>query len=369
MSIHMSNSISAMLIALAATVLPGPIRAAEKDKVELVILGAGAGRTSYGGHPSGGFSAAVVVGDDRYIVDFGRGWHDRYFEAGLGTEKASTGFSGLEGLKAAFITHLHADHTVDLPELLLLGATEGLRKRTEPMPIIGPASRGGLPPLSSRLKVEPELVNPEDPTPGTAAMVQGIFDAYATDLNDNIRDSGMPNPHTYFQVDEIKLPAGLPGPEVSVSPPMDPIEIYRDENLAVTAILVDHAPIYPNYAFRFDTSAGSIVFSGDTNRNDNLIALAKGADILVHEAISTQWAESLFPEPRDPAGEAKLRHLLESHTPTEQVGAIAEEAGVKTLVLSHLAPSTVPDEEWLAKVSGFSGEVLVGRPLVRVSLR
>ncbi len=287
-----------------------PVSAAEdSEPVELVLLGAGAGRTSYGGHPSGGFSAAVVIGEDRYIVDFGRGWHDRYYEAGLGTEKAYTGISGLEGIKAAFITHLHADHTVDLPRLLLLGASEGLRKREVPVTIVGPASRGGLPPLSPSLKTEPELVNPDDPVPGIKSTVNYLFNAYATDLNDNIRDSGMPHPSRYFDVREIELPKGLPGPDVAVSPQMDPFEIYRDESVVVTAVLVDHAPMYPSYAFRFDTKKGSIVFSGDTNKNANLIKLAQEADILVHEVISRQWAEGLFPVPKGPRGGGQAASL------------------------------------------------------------
>lgn len=335
---------------------------------ELVILGGAAGRTSYGGEPTGGFSAAVVVGEDRYIVDFGRGWQERYYQAGLGTPKASSGFSGLEQLKAAFITHLHSDHTIDLPRLLLFGSTEGLRKRKDPVVIVGPGPRGELPPVSPKLKDKVQLVNPDNPTPGTTSMVQQLFGAYAADLNDNISDSGMPNPNIYIKTRDIKLPEGTPGSGVSVSPPMQPFEIYRDENIVVTATLVDHAPLYPAYAFRFDTAAGAIVFSGDTNKNENLIRLANGADVLVHEVISTRWANNLFPEPRSAADEAKLRHLLEAHTPTEQVGEVAARAGVKTLVLSHLAPPTVSDEEWTKGVTGFAGKLLIGRPLVRVKL-
>src|ERR1700730_6008705 len=68
--------------------------------------------------------------------------------------------------------------------------------------------------------------------------------------------------------------------------------------VTVSAILVDHAPIFPVFAFRFDTPAGAVVISGDTNRNANLIELAKGADILIHEAIDLDWARSLFPAQR-----------------------------------------------------------------------
>lgn len=370
MQYKMISALSACVIGLAGLAnghaQTSEVASGNQNSVtELVILGAAAGRTSYGGHPSGGFSAAVVVGNDRYIVDFGRGWQERYYEAGLGTKKASSGFSGLENIRAAFVTHLHSDHIVDLPRILLFGSTEGLRKKESPILIVGPGSRGELPPAADKKRKE-ALVNPSNPTPGMSATVEQIFSAYASDLNDNIRDSGMPHPSKYISVKDIQLPSHIPGPEVSPSPDMEPFQIYQDENITVTATLVNHAPMYPSYAYRFDTKDGSIVFSGDTNKNKNLIRLAQGADVLVHEVISTDWANGLFPEPRSSAEEAKLRHLLESHTPVEEVGEVAQEAQVDYLVLSHLAPATVSDKEWLQHVSGFSGKALVGRPLTRI---
>lgn len=335
---------------------------------ELVILGSAAGRTSWGGHSAGGMSAAIAVGSDRYIVDFGRGWHERYYEAGLGTPAAPTGFGGLENLRAGFITHLHADHVIDYPRLLLFGATEGLRKRKAPIQIFGPGNRGGLPPTSGKLTDSVDTINPENPTPGTAELTEYLYRAFATDLNDNIHDSGMPNPNAYIKVHDIQIPPAIGASKTNTSPRMAPINVYQDENVKVTATLVSHPPMYPSFAFRFDTSDGSVVFSGDTNRSENLIELAKGADVLVHEVISTHWAENLFPKPRTAAQEAKLDHLIKSHTPISEVGPIAHEAGVKLLVLSHLAPPTIPDEEWLKAVKTFAGRTAIGNPLFRVKL-
>jgi ribonuclease BN (tRNA processing enzyme) len=132
--------------------------------------------------------------------------------------------------------------------------------------------------------------------------------------------------------------------------------------VTVSAILVDHAPIFPVFAFRFDTPAGAVVISGDTNRNANLIELAKGADILIHEAIDLDWARSLFPAQRTPAQDAKLRHLLEAHTGAHNLGSIVDAADVKLLVLSHLAPPTLDDQAWLRQFTRTRGKAVVGKP-------
>lgn len=111
-----------------------------------------------------------------------------------------------------------------------------------------------------------------------------------------------------------------------------------------------------------------IVFSGDTNRNDNLIELAKGADVLVHEAIDMDWPRRMLPEPRSPTDEAKLRHLLEAHADIAELGEIAQTAGVRMLVVSHLGPPTTPDGRWLSKIQGFSGRSVMGRRLTSIAL-
>jgi ribonuclease BN (tRNA processing enzyme) len=110
------------------------------------------------------------------------------------------------------------------------------------------------------------------------------------------------------------------------------------------------------------------VFSGDTTPCDGLIKLAEGADVLVHEVMHVPAIERIV---RANSNSDRIRaHLLRSHTTLEQVGQVATHAGVKTLVLSHLAPAddaAVPDEVWLAGAKEhFDGEVIVGRDLLTV---
>jgi len=119
---------------------------------------------------------------------------------------------------------------------------------------------------------------------------------------------------------------------------------------------------------KFDTDDGDIVFSGDTARSDNLIKLARGADILVHEVIVTGWVNGLFPAPRSVAEEGLLQHLLSARTPVEEVGGIAEAAGVRTLVLSHIVPGNATREQLSPAGKGFSGELVIGRDLMQIGV-
>jgi ribonuclease BN (tRNA processing enzyme) len=113
-----------------------------------------------------------------------------------------------------------------------------------------------------------------------------------------------------------------------------------------------------------------VVFSGDTgaNTNSNLQALAWGADILVHEVIDTEWVDFKFgtnPQVGTPAY-ALRQHMLNSHTPVEKVGVVAESCGVKTLVLNHIVPGVMPMLHLQRAHNGFSGKLIVGRDLMQI---
>jgi ribonuclease BN (tRNA processing enzyme) len=142
----------------------------------------------------------------------------------------------------------------------------------------------------------------------------------------------------------------------------------RNENVKVTAARVRHPPIKEAYAYRFDCADRSIVISGDTAYSPELVALAKGADVLVCEAMHLAGLEALLK--KVPNAATLREHLLASHVVTEEVGRIASEAGVKTLVISHLVPGDDPsitDPMWEEGVrKHYGGSIVVGRDLLEL---
>ena len=114
-----------------------------------------------------------------------------------------------------------------------------------------------------------------------------------------------------------------------------------DAQVRVTAALVDHPPVVPALAFRFDAADRSIVISGDTAPSDNLIALARGADVLVHSAMFPAAIERMVA--RVPNATALKASILAHQTSAEDAGRVAQAAGVKLLVLSHLVPPDDPE--------------------------
>jgi ribonuclease BN (tRNA processing enzyme) len=144
--------------------------------------------------------------------------------------------------------------------------------------------------------------------------------------------------------------------------------VFTDGHVRVTAAKVPHPPLDIALAYRFDAADRSIVISGDTTESDELVALARGADVLVHEVmLAERVREMLNPLPNR---EVLTRSVIAHHTTAEQVGQVAAKAGVKLLVLSHFVPAEdpdVPDEEWLERVRRhYAGRVVVGRDLMEL---
>ena len=318
-----------------------------------ITLGAAGGPKWWGRTDiDAGISTAVVVDDRVYLVDLG---------SGASRQLARAGF-GYQDVEAVFITHMHSDHTVDLASMLLFGYSQvGQRK----VPVFGPAARGKLPPLTQFATSEPQPVRAEDPTPGIAETLRRLEEAYSTDINDRMFDYGSLSPLEYFSVSDIELPEDVPfDANDNVAPSMQPFIIYEDSRVSVSAILVDHHPTAPAFAFRFNSQYGSIVISGDTGYCENTITLAEDCDLLLHEAIDLEVMERLMRNHSDPQRrEAVLSHHRRAHTTAEDAGRVAQQAGAKALILHHLVPADVPLERWYQATNTFEGTVHVAKDL------
>jgi ribonuclease BN (tRNA processing enzyme) len=290
-----------------------------------------------------GISTALKIGSDVYQIDCGLGSLNAFTNAGL----------KFDNLKSMFITHLHTDHLVDYGSFLFSGGYTASKGKA-PVPVYGPGPAGGLP-ASQVGNANPATIDPANPTPGLAATTKALQQAFAYTNNIFIRDMGTDDIQKLFTVTEIEVP---PGSDYrNRSPKTAPFPVMSDDNITVTATLVSHYDVYPAFGFRFDLakSGVSITFSGDTTKSDNLIALAKDTDILVHEAqfsLDDAYYGNRFPP----------NYLQNSHTSAEQVGEVAAAANAKHVVLSHYSPTDLPDSEWLDAIGkNFSGEITVAR--------
>ena len=334
-------------------------------RTRLVLLGTLGGPLYL--DPGRAGTCTAIVHDGRvYLVDLGMGAYFRLVEHQV-RDGRPTALSQVAGI---FFTHLHGDHTTDWPSVYATGSVNIAGRTASPVQVFGPGDRGTLPRVFPPTRAAPELVAPQEPTPGIAGMTRHLREAFAQDANDRLRDAGIPDPGSLFRVTEIDLtgvwdvdPLGVP-PRLAA-----PLRVWQDGDVTVTATLVDHRPTAPAFGYRFDTPRGSVVVSGDTAVSQNLVDLARGADYLVHEVIDPAFVDQLAAAlPPELAGPVR-QHLLSAHTTIEQVGRdVAEPAGVKTLVLTHLLPGTAPASRWLQARRGYSGRVVVGRDLLELPL-
>jgi ribonuclease BN (tRNA processing enzyme) len=260
-----------------------------------------------------------------------------------------------------FLTHLHADHTGDLAGLLLYpwGGRAGDHGPLPPVRVYGPPRPEALPAGDATFHRETTIC-PELPAPGTADLVDSILAGYAYHLNVMPLDARMPDAGALARGIDIPLPAQTEGiPQV-------PVVVFDDGAVRIAAVAVTHGRAVPALAYRFDTADGSVVFSGDTTVNDDLIALAQGAGILVHHIADLGYLQ------RHGTTGAALDRMAALHTDVTQVGGIAERARVRELILSHYLPAepdAITDAQWaLHAGQGFSGTTTAGTDGLRRTL-
>lgn len=324
-----------------------------------------------------GYANAVVVGEAVYLVDCGEGVHRQLWRAGL-TVNPRFGHGTRPLVTTVCITHLHADHVMDVNNLL-----QGSWPST-PIHIFGPAA-GGAPFTTWDDPVHP-VAFAEAPAPGTRAMIDHLNRAFATNTNARMIAESRPSYLDQVHIHEIGAAAEMASPEDGdiavdvdvprhdldfVVPKMEPFVVQPEDDHGVTisAIFTQHAPVFPALAYRFDTPTGSVVFSGDTGPCDNVVTLAAGADVLVHEVIDLDALLARIV--KAPNFERVAAQLARSHTPVSAVGSIAQRAGVTTLVLSHLVPGedTHSLDQWQRLAQpGFDGTVVCGLDLDEFAL-
>ena len=324
-SVAMAGAAGAARLALPGLALvPTAVGRAQGSATRLVLLGTQGGPNF---NTERGESAnAVVVEGETYLVDCGYGTLMALRRAGL----------SYRDLAATFLTHLHDDHSGDIAALLSHQWSDG---RIEPMTVYGPY--------------------------GTEQMVEAAIAFSEANTRIRVIDEAR-------SVEPAHIFAG-----VDLEAPVEPAEVYADDRIVVSSVENTHFPEsskrempYRSLSYRFDSADRSIAFSGDTAYSEGLIELARGADVLVCEAMQVVAMRAAFD--RMVAGgayadnaEGVWAHIVGTHTTTEEAGQMAAEAGVGTLVLSHLVPGALgdlDDEDYIAGVRRhFDGEVIVGR--------
>jgi ribonuclease BN (tRNA processing enzyme) len=316
---------------------------------ELILLGTAAAPLPVPGRA--GISSALVTGGRVFLIDCGRGSPSGFADAGLDFAR----------LEAVFLTHLHADHVGDLPGMILYpwGVRTGQGGPLAPLRVYGPSHPDELPEGDAIFHRE-TTIHPERPAPGTTGLVAGILAAFAYHLNVMPLDCHMPDAGALVRAVDIPTPAGAgSGAEA-------PVVVLEDEAVRVSAVAVTHGRAVPALGYRFDTADGSVVFSGDTTVNDDLIALAQGADILVHQVADLGYLG------RHGMDAAEVERQAALQTDVSEVGGVAERAGVRELILSHYLPAdpaAISEAEWARRAGqGFSGTTTAGRDGLRRTL-
>jgi ribonuclease BN (tRNA processing enzyme) len=275
-------------------------------------------------------ASLLEVGGELYLIDAGDGVARRLAQADVDVTKVGR----------IFITHDHGDHTAGLANLLDVAWQYN---RRQPIEVIGP--------------------------PGTEVAVQGALAADKADEEIRLSETRDTPLKSVVQVKVV-------GTGV----------VYQDAKVKVTAVENTHFQFktgspaygkYRSYAYRFDIGPRSVVFTGDTGPSPAVTALAKGADILVSEALAIdevrgrlekagQW-RTMTPAER----QGWTMHMSQEHLTPEQAGEMARDAGVKTLVLSHLSGTGAPNDDYArfatAAAKAFKGRIVVAKDLMQIT--
>lgn len=260
-------------------------------------------------------SNLFVLNGQQIVVDCGLGVSKGLIDQGM----------QLRDLSLIFITHMHSDHYLELGPLLHTAWTAGLKTKVD---VYGPE--------------------------GIAAYWQNFLAAMQADIDLRIADEGRPDLRDLLTVHVI-----------------DAGDVMQRNGVAVTAIRTAHPPLVDCFALSFKTTQSHVVFSGDTAPIKALEDFAKGADLLIHEAMLETALPALMARIGN-STDKLMAHWLRSHTFAHDAAKTATNAGVKKLALSHLIPSDDPDygpKDWQDAVAEhWDGPLIVGYDGVRIDL-
>ena len=290
-----------------ATTPPAASAVAARETTSVILLGTG---TPVPDHTTQGPATAVVVGKRIFLFDAGAGVMRQMEAAGLPYRRGP--------IAGVFFTHLHSDHTLGYPDVILTTWDMG---RRAPLRVVGPS--------------------------GIQRLTDHIIAGWREDIE--IRTNGLehatPNG---WRVNVLETVGGL---------------VYDSLGVKVRAFGVRHGTWLWAFGYRIDTPDKSIVISGDTAPCDSIVDRARGVDVLVHEVYPEA---RLKPEDR-PGGQDWPQYMKTFHTSDRELGAIAARAGPKLLVLHHIVRMGGTDEELVqgVRAGGYTGRVVIGRDLDR----
>jgi ribonuclease Z len=255
-----------------------------------------------------GPSILVEAGKQKLLFDCGRGVAQRI-------EQIKVPFAEVDAL---FLTHLHSDHVVGIPDLWLTG---WIRKRTTPLRVWGPA--------------------------GTRDMMEHLEQAYQFDV------------HVRRDVDEKLPPQGV----AVIAKDVEQGVVYENGGIKVTAFAVDHGAVKPALGYRVDFAGHSVVLSGDTRFSENLIHFSEGADVIIHEVVDPDAFRLRYPF----LSPERTQSIVGHHTTPEQAGIVFARVKPKLAVYSHIVP---PDALGLVPLTRktYSGPLEVGEDLMSIEV-
>jgi len=314
--IYRSRSLPIILVCIVAA-LPFPARSQQsappressKD-VEIVFLGTG---SPVPNADRQGPSLAIVANGKAYLVDAGSGvvrQANSAFQRGIPALRPAD-------LDIAFLTHLHSDHTLGLPDLIF---TPWIQERVKPLRLYGPE--------------------------GTKEMAAHILEAFKEDIE--VRTSGLEHGNmTGYKVDAHDVQPGT---------------VYQDGNVSVKAFLVKHGSWKEALGYRFEAGGKSIVVSGDTSPAESVVQACAGCDALIHEVYSGRGQN---PNKLSLPEEQWMKYESEFHTSALELGEIAVRAKAKMLLLTHwgLLGNAKEDDMVREIRQKYSGPIVIARDL------